>query len=62
MKVSKLNHDFRFDIPCIGQRTIETCLASGVAVLAFEKGKTLLLEKAEVERLTRSKGISLITV
>ncbi len=56
VKVAKANHDFRFDIPCIGPQTLETCAASGVTVLAIEKGKTLLLEQdtcADVARRSK---------
>ena len=28
VKVAKVEHDMRFDIPCIGEQTIETCAAS----------------------------------
>src|SRR5262245_8553172 len=35
VKVAKLNHDMRFDIPCIGPQTFETCAAARVAVLAL---------------------------
>ncbi|MBU6399150.1 MAG: UDP-2,3-diacylglucosamine diphosphatase LpxI [Verrucomicrobia bacterium] len=62
VKVAKANHDFRFDIPCAGLRTVETCAASGVAVLALEAGRTLLLEQEQVEALARAKRISVIAV
>lgn len=61
VKVAKENHDLRFDIPCIGPRTLETCAQSGVAVLAFEPGRTLVLEQTEVERLARKHKITLTT-
>jgi len=48
VKVAKLNHDMRFDLPCIGAQTLETCATSGVAVLALEAGKTLLLDKEDL--------------
>lgn len=57
VKVAKQGHDLRFDIPCIGLGTIETCATAGVAVLAIESGKTLLLEKEAVEELARKKRI-----
>ena len=57
IKVAKEKHDMRFDIPCLGAQTVETCARNGIAVLAFESGRTLLLERAEVERL--AKGVSL---
>ena len=62
VKVAKPSHDMRFDIPCIGAQTLETCAASGVAVLALESGKTLLLEQEACEQLARQNKISVTTV
>jgi DUF1009 family protein len=62
IKVAKLNHDMRFDIPCIGAQTLEICAKSGVAVLALESGKTLLLERETCETLARKDKISVVTV
>lgn len=45
VKVAKKDHDLRFDIPCLGPQTLETCAASRIAVLAVEAGKTILLEQ-----------------
>ena len=30
VKVAKEQHDLRFDIPCVGPKTLEVCAASGV--------------------------------
>lgn len=60
VKVAKENHDMRFDIPCVGHQTVETCARSGVAVLAFESGKSLLLDRAEVETLVRRHKVALV--
>lgn len=62
VKVAKVNHDMRFDIPCIGPQTLETCAASGVSVLALESGRTLLLEQETCDRLAKDKGVILVTV
>ncbi len=62
VKVAKLNHDMRFDIPCIGLRTLETCAASGVAVLALESGRTLLLEQETCAQFAKKNEISLVTI
>ena len=51
VKVAKADHDLRFDIPCLGPRTVEVCGTSGVRVLAFEPEKTLLLDQPELEGL-----------
>jgi DUF1009 family protein len=62
VKVAKLNHDMRFDIPCIGANTFESCAAAKVSVLALESGKTLLLERETCEELARNHQISVITI
>src|SRR3954471_10365485 len=36
VKVARENHDLRFDIPCLGPRTLEVCGAAGISVLAIE--------------------------
>jgi DUF1009 family protein len=61
VKAAKENHDWRFDIPCLGPQTLETCAAAGISVLAFEAGKSLLLELDACERLARMHKISLTT-
>jgi UDP-2,3-diacylglucosamine hydrolase len=62
VKVAKERHDLRFDIPCLGPRTLETCAAARISVLAFEAGKSLLLEQETCERLARTNKIAVITV
>ena len=62
VKVAKLKHDMRFDIPCIGPATLETCAKSGVAVLALEAGRTLLLEQETCVPLAERHKITLTTV
>ncbi len=61
VKVAKLNHDMRFDVPCLGPRTLETCARAGVAVLALEIGKTLLLEKEACAALAERHKLSVTT-
>jgi len=62
VKVAKPNHDMRFDIPCIGPQTLETCARAGVSVLALETGKTLLLERETCEQLAGKNKISVTTI
>jgi DUF1009 family protein len=62
VKVAKQDHDMRFDIPCVGTRTIETCLQHGIEVLAFDGGRTLLLDQPDVETLLKRKKFSLLAV
>ena len=45
MLVDRSSGTARFDVPAIGTRTVESCAAGRIAVLAVEAGATLLLEK-----------------
>ena len=62
VKVAREKHDMRFDIPCLGAKTLEVCAAAHISVLAVESGKTLLLEREACERLANKDKISLTTV
>ena len=62
VKVAREKHDMRFDIPCIGAKTVDICASSGVSVLALEAGKTLLLEQDDVKQLASKHSIALTTV
>lgn len=62
VKVAKLNHDMRFDVPCLGPQTLETCARTGVAVLAFESGRSLLLEQEACLALANRNKLSVTTV
>lgn len=58
-KVTKAAHDMRFDVPCLGIDTIRHCLRAGVNHIAFEAGRTVLLQKEEVIRLCEKRRITL---
>src|SRR5467141_952674 len=58
VKVAKENHDLRFDIPCIGPQTLETCASAKISTFAFEAGKTLLLEQEQIEQIARAHRIT----
>jgi DUF1009 family protein len=62
VKVAKDKHDMRWDIPCVGTGTMETCIAARIRVLALEAGKTLLLDREQVEALAKKHKISVVTV
>lgn len=62
VKVAKERHDMRFDIPCLGPKTVETCAQFGIAVLAFEVGKSLIVEQESVEALVKRAGLALLAV
>jgi DUF1009 family protein len=62
VKVAKVNHDLRFDIPCFGPQTLETCASAKIAVFAIESGKTFLLEQEACEQLAGRNKISVTTI
>ncbi len=62
VKVTREKHDMRFDIPCVGPQTLETCAAAKISVLAFEAGKSLLLEQETCENLAKKHKIAVTTV
>jgi len=62
VKVAKEQHDMRWDIPCVGEQTLETCATARISVLAVEAGKTLLLDQERVEALAKKQRVSVVTV
>ena len=62
VKVAREKHDWRFDIPCLGPQTLETCATARISVLAFESRKSLLLEEETCARLAGMNMISVTTV
>jgi DUF1009 family protein len=62
VKVAKEQHDMRWDIPCIGEQTLETCAAARLSVLAIEAGRTLLLDQERVEALAKKNKIAVVSV
>lgn len=61
-KVTKVGHDMRFDIPCLGIGTLKHCVRAGVKRVVFEAGKTILFDREAVEALCTEHGISLVAL
>lgn len=62
VKLAKAGHDLRFDIPCVGPKTLDVCARNGIRVLAFEAGMTLLIDREELEVQACSRSVSLVSV
>ncbi len=62
VKVAKEKHDMRFDIPCVGPQTLHVCADAHIALLAFESGRSLVLEQETCEQLARQNKLCLTTV
>jgi DUF1009 family protein len=60
VKTVKAAQDWRFDVPCFGQRTLETMREAGLAAAALEAGKVIILDKPAVLDQARAWGIALL--
>jgi DUF1009 family protein len=60
VKTVKAEQDYRFDVPCFGQRTLEVMRESGVTAAALEAGRVIMLDRAAVLAQAKSWGISLL--
>jgi DUF1009 family protein len=60
VKVAKPNQDMRFDVPVIGQGTIEAMRRAGATCLAVDAGKCLLLDGAAVPEMASGCNISIV--
>jgi DUF1009 family protein len=54
------DHDYRFDAPAVGPETVAAAAAGGVAVIAVEAGRVLLLERAESLAIADGAGMAVI--
>lgn len=59
VKTVKARQDWRFDVPCFGQRTLETLREARLTAAALEAGKVLILDRAAVLEQARAWNISL---
>ena len=62
VKVAKPQQDRRFDVPTVGQQTIETLYKAGGSVLAIEAGHTILLDEADTIALADRYGLSVVAL
>jgi UDP-2,3-diacylglucosamine hydrolase len=60
VKTVKARQDWRFDVPCFGQRTLETMREAHLTAAALEAGKVIILDRPAVVEQARAWGISLL--
>jgi len=60
VKVAGPKRDPRFDLPAIGPETARALIAAGAAVLAFEAGRTVVLEREATVEAADAHGIALV--
>jgi DUF1009 family protein len=62
VKAVSPQHDYRFDIPTVGEETIAAMASGKAAVLAVESGKILCLGREAVVGQANRQGISIVGV
>lgn len=62
VKVTKPNQDMRFDVPVIGERTIEVAKEAQLKIIAVEAQRTILLDRNAVAAAATNAGITLYGV
>ena len=62
VKQAKPKQDMRFDVPVIGQRTIESMIAAGATCLAIEADRTLLFDRDTILSLANRAAIAIVAI
>lgn len=60
VKVARPRQDFRFDVPVIGPRTLESLRTARAGVLAVEAGRTFVMDRDELIAGANESGISVV--
>lgn len=61
IKISKPTQDLRFDLPAVGEQTIQTMQAVQASVLAIEAQKTLIFDREATIRLADRHRIAVVS-
>jgi len=62
VKVARAGHDPRFDLPALGPQTVRVAAAARASVLAFEAGRTVVLDRAAAVAAADAHDIALLGV
>ena len=62
VKIAKPHQDMRFDVPTFGLGTVQTMAEAGACVLAFEAGKSLLIDAEETIAYADEHNIAMIAI
>lgn len=60
VKLPHPDHDFRFDVPVFGPRTLDTMMEAGISTAALAAGQTVMLEKEKVLKTAADKGVEIL--
>jgi len=60
VKIVKPGQDLRFDLPSVGQKTLEAMAAAGVSCLGVEAGKSLFFDRAAALDFAHTTGLVVV--
>jgi DUF1009 family protein len=60
VKIAKPNQDMRFDVPVIGEATVDAMIAAGASCLSVEAKRTLLFDRDAIVRRANEAGIAIV--
>ncbi len=60
VKMARHNKDMRFDVPCVGTRTVESLTTARAGAIAVQADKTLILEPETVVTALNKAGIAIV--
>tara|TARA_R100000027_G_scaffold61554_5_gene53020 strand:- start:28621 stop:29442 length:822 start_codon:yes stop_codon:yes gene_type:complete len=60
VKLPHPDHDFRFDVPVFGIRTLDTMIESKISTAALATGQTVILDKDAVLAKAKKAGVEII--
>ena len=60
VKTVKPGHDYRFDVPCFGMRTLESLEMGGIKNVALQTDNVVILEKEKVLAEAARLGITIV--
>ena len=61
-KAAREGHDWRFDIPVVGLKTLKTMKKAGVTALAFQAGRLILLDRDAVVAFANRHNIAIVGI
>ncbi len=62
VKMSRPNQDMRFDVPVVGEATMDILIGAGAAALAVEAGRTLIVDRGRVAERADAAGMTIVGI
>ena len=62
VKVSRTNQDYRYDVPGIGPKTIESLINGKASVLALEAGRVMVVDQPRIVEMANQSNMSIVFI